>query len=86
MHINFGMPLISVDKGLFDEPLKFAYELHEQIEAGLVRLPEDLRVTLILRDSAGVLRCRVSAVLGVAAELPVACVEVELVTHCVARS
>ncbi len=28
----FAPPLISVDKGRFDEPLRFAYELREQIE------------------------------------------------------
>jgi hypothetical protein len=28
----FGPPLISVDKGLFDDPLQFAYRLREQIE------------------------------------------------------
>jgi subtilisin family serine protease len=28
----FGTPLISVDKGLFDDPLQFVYQLHEHIE------------------------------------------------------
>jgi subtilisin len=28
----FATPLISVDKGLFDDPLNFAYQLHEQVE------------------------------------------------------
>ncbi len=28
----FAPPLISVDKGLFDDPLHFAYQLREQIE------------------------------------------------------
>ena len=28
----FAPPLISVDKGLFDDPLRFAYKLREQIE------------------------------------------------------
>jgi len=28
----FGPPLISVDKGLFDDPLRFAYQLSESIE------------------------------------------------------
>jgi len=28
----FGPPLISVDKGLFDDPLQFAYRLRDQIE------------------------------------------------------
>ena len=28
----FAPPLISVDKGLFDDPLRFAYELREQVE------------------------------------------------------
>ena len=28
----FAPPLISVDKGLFDDPLQFAYRLREQIE------------------------------------------------------
>jgi subtilisin len=28
----FAPPLLSVDKGLFDDPLQFAYRLHEQIE------------------------------------------------------
>ena len=28
----FAPPLISVDKGLFDDPLRFAYQLREQVE------------------------------------------------------
>jgi hypothetical protein len=28
----FAPPLLSVDKGLFDDPLRFAYELREQVE------------------------------------------------------
>jgi len=28
----FATPLISVDKGLFDDPLNFAYQLHEHVE------------------------------------------------------
>ncbi|MBY0460664.1 MAG: S8 family serine peptidase, partial [Gemmataceae bacterium] len=28
----FAPPLISVDKGLFDDPLRFAYKLSEQVE------------------------------------------------------
>src|SRR5437773_2369509 len=28
----FAPPLISVDKGLFDDPLRFAYHLREQVE------------------------------------------------------
>ncbi|MFO0938739.1 MAG: S8 family serine peptidase [Gemmataceae bacterium] len=29
---GFGPPLVGVDKGLFDDPLKFAYEIRERVE------------------------------------------------------
>ena len=40
-------------------------ELHQQLEAGLVRLPEELRVTLILRDVEGLSTSETAATLEI---------------------
>jgi RNA polymerase sigma-70 factor (ECF subfamily) len=40
-------------------------ELHQQLEAGITRLPEDLRVTLILRDVEGLSTAETAAALDV---------------------
>jgi RNA polymerase sigma-70 factor (ECF subfamily) len=40
-------------------------ELHQQLEAGITRLPEDLRVTLILRDVEGLSTAETAAALEV---------------------
>jgi len=40
-------------------------ELHRQIEAGITRLPEDLRVTLILRDIEGLSTSETAATLEI---------------------
>ena len=40
-------------------------ELHQQLETGITRLPEDLRVTLILRDVEGLSTAETSAALDI---------------------
>jgi RNA polymerase sigma-70 factor (ECF subfamily) len=40
-------------------------ELHQQLEAGITRLPEDLRVTLILRDVEGLSTAETAAALDI---------------------
>jgi RNA polymerase sigma-70 factor (ECF subfamily) len=40
-------------------------EVHQRLEDGIARLPEDLRITLVLRDVEGLSTSETSAVLGV---------------------